>query len=63
MMSFDNDMFFYFILPPIVFSNAFNMQRKKFFVNLGNILLFGVLGTFIAFASFTTLNFYALDYF
>lgn len=31
MMSFDANFFFYFCLPPIVFSNGFNMNRRKFF--------------------------------
>ena len=28
---FQDDLFFYFVLPPIVFAAGFNMQRKKFF--------------------------------
>mmetsp|Transcript_97734 Transcript_97734/g.134454 ORF Transcript_97734/g.134454 Transcript_97734/m.134454 type:complete len:254 (+) Transcript_97734:181-942(+) len=62
-MTFDDDLFFYFVLPPIVFSSGFNMYRKKFFGNLGNILLFGVIGTFIAFASFSSMTIWAIDYF
>ena len=31
LMKFSDDLFFYFILPPIVFASGFNMQRKKFF--------------------------------
>lgn len=30
-MSFDHHLFFYFCLPPIVFSSGFNMKRKVFF--------------------------------
>ena len=41
-MRFDDNLFFYFILPPIVFASGFNMYRKKFFANIANILLFGV---------------------
>ena len=53
LMKFNDDLFFYFVLPPIVFASGFNMYRKKFFANIKNIVLFGVIGTFIAFASFS----------
>ena len=53
LMSFSDDLFFYFCLPPIVFASGFNMQRKKFFQNIGNIVLFGLIGTIIAFISFS----------
>jgi NhaP-type Na+/H+ or K+/H+ antiporter len=53
---FDDDSFFYFCLPPIVFNSGFNMRRKKFFSNLGYVSVFGFLGTIIAFVSFTLLS-------
>lgn len=56
MMKFDDNTFFFFCLPPIVFASGFNMQRGDFFGNIGNILLFGVLGTFISFGSFTMMT-------
>ena len=56
LMAFDDDLFFYFVLPPIVFASGFNMYRKKFFANIKNILLFGVIGTFIAFGTFAGLT-------
>ena len=56
LMSFNDDLFFYFCLPPIVFASGFNMQRKKFFENFGNIMLFGLVGTFICFISFSGLT-------
>ena len=52
-MKFSDDLFFYFCLPPIVFASGFNMQRKKFFANIKNIVLFGLIGTIIAFVSFS----------
>ena len=55
-MKFNDDLFFYFVLPPIVFASGFNMYRKKFFANIQNIVLFGVIGTFIAFGSFSGLT-------
>lgn len=59
-MAFNEDMFFYFILPPIIFASGFNMYRKKFFANIGNITLFGVMGTFVCFGSFTGLTLVAV---
>ena len=53
LMEFSDDLFFYFCLPPIVFASGFNMQRKKFFENIVNIILFGLVGTIIAFISFS----------
>lgn len=55
-MQFSDDLFFYFCLPPIVFASGFNMQRKKFMANITNIVLFGIVGTIIAFISFTGLT-------
>jgi len=56
LMAFNDDLFFYFVLPPIVFASGFNMYRKKFFANIGNIVLFGIFGTFVFFAVFCTLT-------
>ena len=56
LMRFDDNAFFFFCLPPIVFASGFNMQRGDFFANISNILLFGVLGTFVAFFSFSSMT-------
>jgi sodium/hydrogen exchanger-like protein 6/7 len=58
MMTFDENFFFYFCLPPIVFASGYNMKRRKFFENIKNILILGVFSTisqFIFFAIFTYL--------
>ena len=47
MLTFDENFFFYFCLPPIVFASGYNMKRKKFFENFKNILIFGVFGTLL----------------
>lgn len=52
-MTFDENFFFYFCLPPIVFASGYNMKRKKFFENFGNILLFGLFGTVLQFTIFS----------
>ena len=56
-VEFNDNLFFYFCLPPLVFASGFNMKRKKFFENIGNILLFGVGGTIVTFACFASLTF------
>jgi len=56
-MEFNDDLFFYVCLPPIVFASGFNMQRKNFFANIKNIVLFGVCGTMIAFVSFSFMTY------
>jgi len=56
MLEFSDETFFFFCLPPIVFASGFNMHRGDFFGNIGNVLLFGVLGTFVAFFSFSAMT-------
>jgi NhaP-type Na+/H+ or K+/H+ antiporter len=34
---FDEQLFFFVLLPPIIFEAGYNMQRRKFFQNLGAI--------------------------
>ena len=61
MMKFDDNAFFFVCLPPIVFASGFNMQRGNFFANIKNVLLFGILGTFVAFFSFSAGTIYLKD--
>ena len=63
MMEFNGTMFFYFVLPPIVFAAGFNMQRQKFFENITNVVLFGILGTFIAFSVYIGITILFTNYF
>lgn len=48
-VSFDESLFFYYLLPPIIFAEGFNMKRQRFFQNAGYVSLFGILGTIICF--------------
>ena len=63
LVHFDGNIFFYLILPPIVFSSGYNMHRKKFFENIGYILFFGICGTLATYIAFTTLTYFAVETF
>lgn len=56
-IKFDGSIFFYVCLPPIIFASGFNMRRRRFFNNIGYILLFGIFGTLITFFIFTFLTY------
>ena len=42
---FDEELFLYILLPPIIFEAGFTLSKRHFFGNLGTILLFAVVGT------------------
>ena len=60
-MQFDANVFFYLILPLIVFPSGYNMRRKKFFANIGTIMKFGFVGTIICFSIYTLMTYGALS--
>jgi len=43
-----NTLFMIMLLPPIIFESGYNMEKKPFFKNVGTVLIFSFLGTFIA---------------
>lgn len=45
---FDTEFFFLLLLPPIIFEAGYNMQRRKFFSNIGAICMYAFLGTSIS---------------
>lgn len=59
---FDSQFFFDIILPPIVFNAGFNMKRKKFFENLGNITIFGLFVTLVCFILYASSFYLVLTY-
>ena len=55
--SFKQDFFFDFLLPPIILNSGFNMRRKKFFQNLGNVAIFGLCVTFVCFTIYSVASY------
>ncbi|XP_018622479.1 sodium/hydrogen exchanger 3-like [Nicotiana tomentosiformis] len=49
LLEFDEQLFFVYVIPAIIFNAGFQVKMKHFFRNLGTIVLFGVLGTLISF--------------
>ncbi|MBO8631241.1 cation:proton antiporter, partial [Staphylococcus aureus] len=48
-MVFSEDLFFIYLLPPIIFNAGFQVKKKQFFRNFMTIMLFGAVGTLISF--------------
>ncbi|WOL13976.1 sodium/hydrogen exchanger 4 [Canna indica] len=49
-LRFDEEFFFIYLLPPIIFNAGFQVKKKQFFQNFLTIMLFGVVGVFISFS-------------
>jgi len=45
---FDQRIFFFIMLPPIIFAAGYNMKRRNFFKYFNAIMLFAIVGTVIA---------------
>ncbi|KAM1754920.1 hypothetical protein ACFX12_007320 [Malus domestica] len=47
-LRFNEELFFIYLLPPIIFNAGFQVKKKKFFQNFLTIMMFGVIGVFIS---------------
>ncbi|PIA38317.1 hypothetical protein AQUCO_02800178v1 [Aquilegia coerulea] len=47
-LRFDEELFFVYLLPPIIFDAGFKVKKKQFFRNFSTIVLFGVFGCFLS---------------
>ncbi|GFY85223.1 Na+/H+ exchanger 1 [Actinidia rufa] len=50
LLVFSEDLFFIYLLPPIIFNAGFQVKKKQFFRNFMTIMLFGAIGSLISFA-------------
>ncbi|KAJ4849696.1 Sodium/hydrogen exchanger 2 [Turnera subulata] len=50
LLVFSEDLFFIYLLPPIIFNAGFQVKKKQFFRNFITIMLFGAIGTLISFS-------------
>lgn len=50
LLVFSEDLFFIYLLPPIIFNAGFQVKKKQFFRNFMTIMLFGAVGTLISFS-------------
>ncbi|KAF7817865.1 sodium/hydrogen exchanger 2-like [Senna tora] len=48
LLVFSEDLFFIYLLPPIIFNAGFQVKKKQFFKNFITIMLFGAVGTLIS---------------
>lgn len=47
-LTFNPEIFFFVLLPPIVFEAGYSLKQKNFFKNIGAILLYAVFGTIVS---------------
>ena len=47
-LKFHGDVFFFILLPPIIFDAGYSLKRRNFFRNMGAIVAFAVLGPIVS---------------
>lgn len=60
LLVFSEDLFFIYLLPPIIFNAGFQVKKKQFFRNFMTIMMYGAVGTLI---SFTVISLGAMEIF
>lgn len=60
LLVFSEDLFFIYLLPPIIFNAGFQVKKKQFFRNFMTIMLFGAIGTLV---SCTIISLGAVEFF
>ena len=58
-VTFDDEMFFNIVLPPIIFSAGYNLKKRAFFKYFFYIITFGIFGTIISFLTVSALIHYS----
>ena len=58
-VTFDDEMFFNIVLPPIIFSAGYNLKKRAFFKYFFYIVTFGIFGTVISFGTVSALIHYS----
>jgi NhaP-type Na+/H+ or K+/H+ antiporter len=58
-LEFNDEFFFNFILPPIIFAAGYNLKKKYFFRYFFYIIMFGVIGTIMTFGVVAPLTYYS----
>nr|QWT77172.1 Na+/H+ antiporter [Rosa multiflora]UXP11851.1 sodium/hydrogen exchanger 2-like protein [Rosa multiflora] len=48
LLVFSEDLFFIYLLPPIIFNAGFQVKKKQFFRNFITIVMFGAIGTLVS---------------
>ncbi|EFJ26606.1 hypothetical protein SELMODRAFT_97180 [Selaginella moellendorffii] len=57
-LTFDNQAFFYWLLPIIIFNAGYSLKRKDFFRNFTTIMLFAVAGTVVSALAYGLLTYF-----
>jgi NhaP-type Na+/H+ or K+/H+ antiporter len=56
-IDFDEELFFYALLPPMIFAGGYNLKKKDFGKNFKYILIYGLVGTIVSFGVIFGLTF------
>jgi solute carrier family 9 (sodium/hydrogen exchanger), member 8 len=56
------NMFMLLLLPPIIFESGYNLHTGPMFKNVGSVIMYSFLGTFIAIFSTSTMFYYTAKY-